>query len=263
MSISKFAHIAGSSFIAPGAVIGANVNVGPFCTIASDVVIGDRTIIGSHCVLSGSTQIGSDNVIGNFSSVGEVNQDLKYRAEPTKLLIGDRNKIGKNTTIHRGTSQGSGCTSIGNDNVFLNNVHIGHDCVVGNHVYISDNSGLAGHVDVGDGAVIGFMCAIHQYCVLGAYTNINDQSGVVQDVPPFVSAAGNHATPVGLNTNFNGYIGLKIEEKFLLYRYYNMLYQQCLSIHEVKSLVSLLFKNHPFGMYFEHFFIHSRRGVIR
>lgn len=261
MSISPSARIASSSLIEPGANIGARVTIGPFCIIAAGVEIGDDTTIASHVSINGLTHIGCDNSIGQFSIIGESNQDLKYNGEPTEVVIGDRNRIGKNATIHRGTIQGRRITTIGNDNLFLNNVHIGHDCIIGNTTIIGDNSGLAGHVELHDFAQIGYMCAVHQFCLLGAYAHIASQSGVVQDVPPFVSASGNHATPTGLNEP--AFQSMDSHQRQMIHTLYSMLYHNALTIEVVKREMQRL--NVPYSLLrlFNTFFSRSTRGIIR
>lgn len=263
MSISSTARIASSSLVAPGATIGAYASIGPFCIISADVVIGEGTIVGSHCVINGLTTIGRDNHIGHFSSLGEVNQDLKYAGEPTRLIIGDRNRIGNNTTLHRGSVQGRSSTSVGNDNHLMNRVHIGHDCIVGNATMMGNNSGLAGHVELGDGAQVGYMCAIHQFCILGAQAKIADQSGVVQDIPPFVKASGNHAKPDGVDSECSAFIALNPTQQELIQTIYSMLYQQSLPVEDVKQWIKVRITDFEIAGVFDRFFTRSKRGIIR
>lgn len=263
MTISSSARISGNSVIEPGAIIGAGVFIGPFCVITAGVEIGDGSIISSHVSINGRTRIGSDNVIGQFSTIGEVNQDLKYAGEATEVIIGNRNRIGKNATIHRGTMQGYQRTAIGNGNLFLSNVHIGHDCVVGNGITIGDNTGLAGHVEVDDFVQIGFMCAIHQFCILGAYAQVADQSGVVQDVPPFVCARGNHATAVGFNKLAPLFHSMDVHQQQRVQTLYDMLYHSTMAIDEVKLEAQRLSMTYPQLRYFNAFFTRSVRGIIR
>ena len=263
MSISPLARVASNSVVEPGVVLGAHVSIGPFCVISAGVVIGEGTIVGSHSVINGLTTIGRDNTIGQYASIGEVNQDLKYANEPTKLVIGDRNQIGTKSTLHRGTIQGQGTTLIGNDNRFLDGVHIGHDCVVGNGTLMGDNSGLAGHVILDDGAQVGFLCAIHQFCVLGAHARVADQSGVVQDIPPFVMAYGNHARPTGVDVNAAAFLALEARQQDFVHTLYSMLYQQSLSIDEVKIAVKASLNDFAIAAVYERFFAHSARGIIR
>lgn len=263
MSISSSSRIAASSLVESGAIIGAHVSIGPYCVIAAGVVIGEGTVIGSHSVITGLTTIGCDNHFGQYSSIGEVNQDLKYAGEPTTLVIGDRNQIGHHATIHRGTVQGLGSTLIGNDNRFSNGVHIGHDCVVGDNTQIGDNSGLAGHVELDDDAQIGYMCAIHQFCMLGNGVKILDQSGVVQDVPPFVMAGGNHAQPLGVNVESRAFLALNQQQQDLVHTLYERFYHQALSIDEVKRSLKVMESDFPVIGFFDRFFARSARGIVR
>lgn len=261
--ISNSAIVASNSVIAAGATLGANVRIGAFCVIDADVVIGEGSVIGSHSVINGHTHIGHHNVIGQFASIGEINQDLKYCGEPTLVFIGDGNEIGKNTTIHRGTSQGAQITRIGNHNRLLCNVHIGHDCLVGNSILIGDNSGLAGHVVAGDFAQIGSMCAIHQFCVIGQGAMIADQSGVVQDVPPYVCASGNHAVPEGFNALALAFVNANPPLRQILLSIYAKLFHDGVAIDEVKSEVLRLSAEYPLLHCFNEFFRLSTRGIIR
>lgn len=145
--IDQTAFIHPSAIVEEGAVIGANVHIGPFCYVGSQVEIGAGTVLKSHVVVNGITKIGCDNQIYQFASIGEVNQDLKYAGEPTRVEVGDRNRIRESVTIHRGTAQGTGLTKVGNDNLLMVNTHIGHDCVVGNFCVLANNATLGGHVE--------------------------------------------------------------------------------------------------------------------
>lgn len=226
-------------------------------------MIGEGTVVGAFSVINGLTTIGCDNTFGQYSSIGETNQDLKYANEPTTVVIGDRNQIGKNTTIHRGTVQGLSATVIGNDNRFLNSVHIGHDCVVGNGTMIGDNSGLAGHVELDNDAEVGFQCAIHQFCILGSGARILPQAGVVQDVPPFVIAGGNHAVPLGVNETSSVFQALNKEQQRLIHDLYQRVYSQALAIDEVKKSLKILESDFPVIGLYDRFFARSARGIIR
>ena len=261
--ISTTAIVASNSVVAPGAIIGAHVRIGAFCVIGAHVVIGEGSVIASHSVINGHTYIGRHNVIGQFASVGESNQDLKYRGEATTVVLGDDNQIGKNATIHRGTLQGVQSTRIGHHNCLMNNVHIGHDCVVGNSVLIGDNSGLAGHVVAGNFSQIGSMCAIHQFCVIGQGARIADQSGVVQDVPPYVCASGNHAVPEGFNALALAFVNANPPLREILLSIYAKLFHDGVAIDEVKSEVLRLSIEFPLLYCFIEFFRLSTRGIIR
>ena len=189
--------------IDPKAELAADVEVGAFTVIGPNVRIDAGTRIGHHTVVEGHTTLGRDNSIGHFASVGGRPQDMKYRDEPTQLIVGDRNTIREFTTIHTGTAQDAGITSIGDDNWIMAYVHIAHDCRVGNHTVFSSNAQIAGHVEVGDWAILGGMSGVHQFVRIGAHAMLGGASALVQDVPPFVIAAsdkgGNKAAPHGIN----------------------------------------------------------------
>ncbi|WP_127959687.1 acyl-ACP--UDP-N-acetylglucosamine O-acyltransferase [Serratia microhaemolytica] len=261
--IDKTAFIHPSAIVEEGAVIGAGAHIGPFCCVGPQVEIGAGTVLRSHVVVNGITKIGANNQIFQFASIGEVNQDLKYTGEPTRVVIGDGNCIRESVTIHRGTVQGTGLTLVGSGNLLMVNVHIAHDCVVGNHCILANNAALAGHVEVDDHVIIGGMTAVHQFCVIGAHTMIGGCSGVAQDVPPFIIAQGNHATPFGLN-----HVGLKRrgfdkDDIQLIRNAYKILYRQENSLEDARAEIEQLSQQHPVLKPFITFFSRSTRGIIR
>ena len=142
-----------TAIVAKDAIIGKGVDIGPYTIIGSKITIGDGTVIGAHSVIEGETVIGKNNTIFPFTTIGLAPQDLKYKGEETKLIIGDNNKIREFCSIHRGTIA-AGETRIGNGNLFLAYGHIAHDCKVGDNCIFSNNATLAGHVEVGDYVVI-------------------------------------------------------------------------------------------------------------
>ena len=199
-----------SAIIEEGAILGANVLVGPFAYIGSKVKIGDNTTVASHAVIEGDTTIGKNNRIFSHTAVGTIPQDLKFNGENVQLIIGDNNTIREFALINPGTIGGGGITQIGNNNLLMGYVHVGHDIVIGNHCILANATNLGGHAEIGDHVVIGAMSAIHQFVNLGDYAMIGGASALTQDVPPFCLAEGNRATLRGLNL-----IGLrrKIERK--------------------------------------------------
>ncbi|MCC7006407.1 MAG: acyl-ACP--UDP-N-acetylglucosamine O-acyltransferase, partial [Ottowia sp.] len=188
-----------SAIITAGAQLGNNVTVGPFSIIGAYVTIAEGTTIGANCVIEGHTTIGRDNRIAHFVALGGVPQDMKYRGEPTRLEIGDRNTIREFTTIHTGTVDDAGLTKIGDDNWIMAYVHIAHDCCIGNHTIFSSNAQIAGHVHVHDWAILGGMSGVHQFVRIGEHAMLGGASALVQDIPPYVIAAGNKAVPYGVN----------------------------------------------------------------
>lgn len=261
--IDSTAVIHPSSIVEEGAVIGAGVQIGPFCVVGANVSIGEGTILKSHVVVNGHTRIGKDNTIYQFASIGEANQDLKYAGEPTRVEIGDRNRIRESVTIHRGTVQAEGVTRLGDDNLLMVNAHIAHDCVVGNRCILANNATLAGHVTVDDFAIIGGMTAVHQFCIIGAHVMVGGCSGVAQDVPPYVIAQGNHATPFGINLVGLQRRGFSKDALHAIRNAYKLLYRSGKTLDEVKPEIAELAKTHPEVQPFYDFFARSTRGLIR
>ncbi len=189
-----------SARVAPGAVLGPGVRVGPYCVVGPQVRLGARTVLHSHVVIQGDTVLGSDNQLFPFCSVGQLPQDLKFRGEPTRLLVGDRNTIREHVTLHVGTAGGGGVTRIGSDNLFMAGAHVAHDCQVGSHTIFANAATLAGHVEVGDFATIGAFCGVHQFCRVGPYAFLGGYTVATQDVLPFSKTVGNRARIYGANT---------------------------------------------------------------
>jgi UDP-N-acetylglucosamine acyltransferase len=196
MSKSKISPLA---IIEEGAVIGKNVEIGPYCLISSQTTIGDNTVIDQNTSIYGKTTIGRNNHIFSHAVIGSVPQDLKFSGEDVELIIGDHNKIREFTLFNPGTKGGGAKTIIGSHNLFMGYVHIGHDVIIGNHCILANAATLAGHVEMGDYAVIGGMTPIHQFVHIGDYAMVAGASALAQDVPPFCMAEGNRATLRGLN----------------------------------------------------------------
>ncbi|CAL1329168.1 acyl-ACP--UDP-N-acetylglucosamine O-acyltransferase [Candidatus Providencia siddallii] len=264
--IENTTYIHPSSIIEKKAIVGTNVRIGPFCYIGDNVEIGEGTVLKSHIVINGYTKIGRNNIFFQFSSIGEINQDLKYNGEPTRFEIGDRNCIRENVTIHRGTMQGGGLTKIGNDNLLMVNVHIAHDCIIGNNCIIANNGTLGGHVIIDDFAIIGGMSAIHQFCKIGSYAMIGGCSGVSQDVPPYIIAQGNHATPFGLNIEGLKRHGFKKESLQYIRNAYKILYCSGKSLKSAREEIDKIAKLNKHVKIFSDFLkksSQSKRGIIR
>jgi UDP-N-acetylglucosamine acyltransferase len=153
------------------------------------------------------------------------------------LIIGDRNTIREFTTIHTGTVQDKGVTSIGNDNWIMAYVHIAHDCVVGNHTIFSSNAQIAGHVVVEDWAILGGMSGVHQFVRIGQHSMLGGASALVQDIPPFVIAAGDKAQPHGLNAEGLKRRGFAPETITALRHAYRLLYKDGLTFEDAKLAI--------------------------
>ena len=188
-----------TAVIDPGAKLDPTVSVGPYAVIGEHVIIGAGTSVGPHAVIEGRTEIGQDNQIFQFASVGAIPQDLKYHGEESTLKIGDRNKIREFVTIHLGTEDGGGITTVGNDNLFMAYSHVAHDCLVKNHVILANAATLAGHVEVDDFVILGGLSAVHQFTRIGCHVMASGGSMIAQDVAPYSLVQGDRAKTVGLN----------------------------------------------------------------
>lgn len=261
--IDPTARISPLAVIEEGAQIGAEVEIGAFCVIGKSVKIGKGTKIHSHVVIQGDTEIGEDNQIFQFASIGEINQDLKYQGEPTKTIIGNRNRIRESVTIHRGTVQGGGITKVGDDNLFMINCHIAHDCTIGNRCIIANNGTLAGHVTLDDFVIVGGMSAIHQFVVVGSHVMLGGGSMVSQDVPPYVMAQGNHARPFGVNLEGLKRRGFEKATMHAIRNVYKLIYRSGKTIEEVIPEIEQFAKTEAAVSLFLDFFKRSSRGIIR
>jgi UDP-N-acetylglucosamine acyltransferase len=193
-----------TAVVDPKAEIFDDVEVGPYTIIEKGAIIGSGTRIRSHVFIGEGTQIGKKCQIFQFASVGEAPQALAYRGEKTCLLMGDQNIVREYVTLNRGTASGGGKTVIGHNSLFMAYSHVAHDCHLGNHVILANGATLAGHIMIEDHAIVGGLSAIHQFCQIGAHAMISGLTGISQDVPPYMTAAGSRAKLYGLNT-----VGLK------------------------------------------------------
>jgi UDP-N-acetylglucosamine acyltransferase len=252
-----------TAIIEPGSEFGEGVEIGAYSVIGSQVTIGAHTKIGSHVIIKGPTYIGKNCTISPFSSLGDIPQDLKYKGEETKLIIGDNNVIREYVTINRGTAEGEGKTVIGNNNFLMAYSHIAHDCTISNFVIMANSATLAGHIMIEDFAVIGGLVAIHQFVKVGRNAFIGGCSAVPQDVPPYCLAVGNRARLYGLNL-----IGLKrhnFSPQTLknLKDAYRIILRSGLSLKEALQQVEQKITNSPEVNHFIEFIKKSKRGILR
>ena len=251
-----------SAIIDPSAVIGKNVAVGPWTTIGPDVEIGDGCNISSHVVIKGPSKLGKNNRIYQFSTVGEDTPDLKYKGEPTRLVIGDDNTIREGVTIHRGTIQDKSETLIGNNNLLMAYAHIGHDSVVGSNVIMGNNSAIAGHVALGDWVIISGYSLIHQFVSLGPHCFIGPAAFVYHDVPAYVTAFGSPAEPRTINREGLKRRDFTIEQISLANKAYKILYRRGLQLEEALKLIAELGDDVVITMLLQSV-ERSTRGIIR
>jgi UDP-N-acetylglucosamine acyltransferase len=221
-----------TAVIADGAELAPDVEVGPYVVIGPRVRIGRGTTIGPHAVLEGTTTIGERNRIFQFASLGAIPQDLKYRGEPSELVIGDQNQIREFTTMHVGTEGGGAVTRVGNRNLFMNFAHVAHDCQIGSRVVFANGATLAGHVTVEDYVIVGGLAAVHQFVRLGESSMLAGGAMAVQDVPPFCVVQGDRAGLVGLNVEGLRRRGIDDDDLRALRSAYRTLFRSGLSLRE-------------------------------
>ncbi len=252
-----------TAMVHPGAQLDPDVEIGPYSYVGEQVRIEGGTRIGDHARVEGWTHIGQNCQLYPFAVVGAAPQDLKYKGEPTELIVGPRNIFREFCTIHRGTVSGGGRTTIGSDNVFMAYSHVAHDCRIGSHVILANGATLAGHIEIQDHAIIGGLVAIHQFVRIGQYAMVGGFSGIAQDVPPYTLASGNRARLYGLNVVGLKRHGFPPETIQALRRAYRILFRSALvlqaavekvrrelpSIAEIENLIN--------------FVQESKRGICR
>jgi UDP-N-acetylglucosamine acyltransferase len=193
------ADIHRTAIVEKGAELAEGVAIGPYCVVGSHVTLAEGVRLLSHVVIAGITSIGPNTHIYPFASIGSQPQDLKYKGEPSKLVVGANNIVREYVTMNPGTEGGGMLTEIGNNCLFMMSTHVAHDCRIGNHVVMANHATLAGHVSVGEWAILGGLSAVHQFVRIGPHAMVGGMSGVEQDVIPYGSVLGNRARLAGLN----------------------------------------------------------------
>ena len=193
-----------TAVVEPGAVLAEDVRVGPFCWVGPKANIGAGTRLIAHATVTGRTTLGEHNTVWPNAVVGGDPQDLKFAGEDTELRVGDHNEIRECVTLHRGTANDGGVTTVGDHNLLMAYTHVAHDCRVGNHVVLANGVQIAGHVLVEDHVTIGGASAIHHFVTIGGHGFIGGMTRVTKDSPPFMILEGNPAEIRRLNS-----VGLK------------------------------------------------------
>lgn len=250
------------AYVHPGAKIAKNVVIEPFTTIYSNVVIGEGTWIGSNVTIMEGARIGKNCNIFPGSVISAVPQDLKYKDEDTITQIGDNVTIRECVTINRGTTDRMK-TVIGDNCLIMAYCHIAHDCIVGNNCIFSNNSTLAGHITVGDHVVLAGMTAVHQFCSIGNHAFVTGGSLVRKDVPPFVKAAREPLSYVGINSvglRRRGFSAAKIKEVQDIYR---ILYQKNYNTTQGSEIIEAEMEATPERDEILQFIKNSHRGIMK
>ncbi len=249
--------------VSPKAVLADDVEVGPFAVIGADVTLGPGCVINAHAVVSGPTTLGANNHVFQFASIGDAPQDKKYRGEPTRLEVGDRNTFREYCTVNRGTVTGHGVTRIGNDNLLLAYSHVGHDCILGNHIVLSNLVMLGGHAELGDWVIMSGYAGAHQFAKIGAHAFIGNNTAVTRDVPPYVLATGQPAEPRAVNSEGLKRRGFSEAQIRAIRNAYRVLYRSDLKLEDAMVRLGEMAAGEEVLRPFVEFIGRSTRSLVR
>jgi UDP-N-acetylglucosamine acyltransferase len=252
-----------TAIVDPSADPGEGSTVGPYAVLAAGVRLGPGSSVGAHAHLQGPMTAGRKTRISPFVSLGSDPQDLKYKGEPTQLVIGDDNDFREFVTVNRGTAGGGGMTRIGNGNLFMAYAHVAHDCVVGSGTIFANAATLAGHVTIEDFATVGAFSGVHQFCRVGRHAFIGGYSVITQDALPFVKSVGNRAEAYGINTVGLQRKGIPEGSVEALKRAYRLLFQKGLNTTQALERIEAEVEPCEEVAYLVAFIRGSERGIIK
>jgi UDP-N-acetylglucosamine acyltransferase len=245
------------------AEIDGDVQIGPYCVIGAGVRIGKGCRVHSHAVISGRTTLGEGNVVFPFASIGDTPQDLKYKGEPSELLIGNRNTIREYVSLNPGTTGGGMVTRVGDQNLLMMQCHIAHDCLLGDRNVVANGATLGGHVVIEDFVIVGGLVGIHQFVRIGTGAILGAGSMVSKDVPPYCNATGDRAKLHGLNLEGLKRRGFDKTVIALLRKAYRIVFQSALRTEDALKKIREELPSIPEIEKFVSFIAQSRRGVCR
>jgi len=245
------------------AEIDGDVQIGPYCVIGAGVRIGKGCRVHSHAVITGRTTLGEGNVVFPFASIGNTPQDLKYKGEPSELLIGNRNTIREYVSLNPGTTAGGMVTRVGDQNLLMMQCHIAHDCLLGDRNVVANGATLGGHVVIEDFVIVGGLVGIHQFVRIGTGAILGAGSMVSKDVPPYCNATGDRAKLHGLNLEGLKRRGFDKTVIALLRKDYRIVFQSALRTEDALKKIREELPSIPEIEKFISFIAQSRRGVCR
>ncbi len=256
-----------TAIVDPGAVLGKDVEVGPYAVIGPKVTIGDGCAIGGHAIVESHVRMGKGTRVSPFASIGAPPQDLKFKGEDTWVEIGEGTTIREYVTVNRGTVGGGGVTRVGNRVLLMAYCHVAHDCQVADRVIMANVATLAGHVTVGEGAFIGGLTGVHQFVRIGSYAIVGALSAATLDVPPYVKAVVGRAQTgpglFGLNLIALKRNGFSAETIAVLRKAYRLLFRSGLPMSEALAQVEAELPQGPEVRHLLEFIRASKRGVQR
>jgi UDP-N-acetylglucosamine acyltransferase len=245
------------------AEIEGDVEIGPYCVIGAGVRIGKGCRVRSHAVITGRTTLGESNVVFPFASIGDTPQDLKYKGEPSELLIGNRNTIREYVSLNPGTTAGGMVTRVGDQNLLMMQCHIAHDCLLGDRNVVANGATLGGHVVIEDFVIVGGLVGIHQFVRIGTGAILGAGSMVSKDVPPYCNATGDRAKLHGLNLEGLKRRGFDKTVIALLRQAYRIVFQSALRTEDALKKIREELPSIPEIEKFVSFIAQSQRGVCR
>ena len=234
-----------TAIVAPGARIGPSCEIGPYAVIGPRVRLGPGATVGAHAVIEGDTELGARNRVFPHAVLGQIPQDLKFRGEATRIVIGDRNQFREFVTVHVGTAGGGGVTRIGSDCLFMANSHVAHDCTVGDHCILANSVPLAGHVTLEDHVILGGLSGAHQFTRVGRFAFSAAGSVIVQDVAPYCMVQGDRATVIGVNATGLQRSGFSEEQIGRVKDAYRIVFRQKLGLREACEQLRAQHGGHP------------------
>jgi len=245
------------------AELDSDVEIGPYCIVGADVKIGKGSKLLSHVVVQGRTTLGQANLVYPFATVGSAPQDLKYKGEPSELIIGHRNTIREYVSLNPGTTGGGMLTRIGDQNLLMMYCHIAHDCIVGNRNVIANGATLGGHVVVEDFVILGGLVGVHQFVRLGTGALLGAGSMVSLDVPPYCNATGDRAQLHGLNVEGLRRRGISKDVIDTIHKAYRIMFQSKLKTEDALAKIRRELPEIPEVAKFVSFIAGSQRGICR
>ncbi len=252
-----------TAIVDPRAELDRDVEVGPYSIIGPGVKIGRGTRVKAHVVIEGNTTIGQENAIFQFATVGSIPQDLKYKGEDSRLVIGDHNTIREFVSMNPGTTGGGMVTRVGSHNLLMMYCHIAHDCILGDHNVIANGATLGGHVTLEDFVIAGGLTGIHQFVKIGTGALLGAGSMVSKDVPPYCNATGDRAKLRGLNVEGMKRRGFGKEQIEAVRKAYRIIFQSGLTVKAAVKKVRKDLVGSPEVERMAAFVESSARGICR
>lgn len=252
-----------TAIVEAGAEVDPSCEIGPYAIVGAHVKLGAGTTVGAHAVVSGHTTLGKQNRIFPFAAIGGIPQDLKYRGEPTRLEIGDRNTFREYATVNLGTVGGGGVTVIGSGGLFMANSHVGHDCRIADGAIVANSVALAGHVIIEDHVHLSGLAAVHQFVRIGRLSFVSGLTGVTMDVAPYTTVAGPRAELGGLNTIGLQRAGFGEEQLARVKQAYKIVFRSGLGLAEAIAELEKELAAHPEIAHLVAFLKGTQRGVTR